>query len=177
MDFFFYVMCCGPRDRHREPLLPPATKLGQGYIYRPQRSWGKVIFSQACVILFTGGGGVCLSACWDTTPPSTAYWEIRSMSGWYASYWNAILVSQACAILFTGGGGLPQCMLGYHPPTRHPPPLGAEHAGRYGQRASGAHPTGMQSCFLLCPSRSLSSSWSRVVCMTHYELIKTGVSI
>ena len=35
--------------------------------YRPQRSWGKVIFSQACVILFTGG--VCLSACWDTTPP------------------------------------------------------------------------------------------------------------
>ena len=25
--------------------------------YRPQRSWGKVIFSQACVILFRGGGG------------------------------------------------------------------------------------------------------------------------
>ena len=23
--------------------------------YRPQRSWGKVIFSQVCVILFTGG--------------------------------------------------------------------------------------------------------------------------
>ena len=23
--------------------------------YRPQRSWGKVIFSQACVIVFTGG--------------------------------------------------------------------------------------------------------------------------
>ena len=38
------------------------------YYYRPQRSWGKVIFSQASVILFTGGG-VCLSACWDTTPP------------------------------------------------------------------------------------------------------------
>ena len=30
--------------------------------YRPQRSWGKVIFLQASVILFTGG--VCLSACW-----------------------------------------------------------------------------------------------------------------
>ena len=29
------------------------------YLYRPQRSWGKVMFSQACVILFTGGGG-CL---------------------------------------------------------------------------------------------------------------------
>ena len=35
--------------------------------YRPQRSWGKVIFSQASVILFTGG--VCLSACWDTATP------------------------------------------------------------------------------------------------------------
>ena len=34
--------------------------------YRPQQSWGKVIFSQVSVILFTGG--VCLSACWDTTP-------------------------------------------------------------------------------------------------------------
>ena len=32
--------------------------------YRPQRSWGKVIFSQACVILFTGGvhgRGGCLA--------------------------------------------------------------------------------------------------------------------
>ena len=29
----------------------------QAHIYRPQRSWGRVIFSQACVILFTGGGG------------------------------------------------------------------------------------------------------------------------
>ena len=35
--------------------------------YRPQRSWGKVIFSQASVILFMGGG--CLSACLDTTHP------------------------------------------------------------------------------------------------------------
>ena len=33
-----------------------------------------------------------------------------------------------------------------HPPgTMHPP--GTEHAGRYGQRAGGTHPTGMQSCF------------------------------
>ena len=35
---------------------------------RPQRSWAKVMFLQASVILSTGGGGVCLSACWDTTP-------------------------------------------------------------------------------------------------------------
>ena len=36
------------------------------HIYRPQRSWGKVIFLYLSVILFTGG--VCLSACWDTPP-------------------------------------------------------------------------------------------------------------
>ena len=28
----------------------------------------KVIFLHLFVILFTGGGGVCLGACWDTTP-------------------------------------------------------------------------------------------------------------
>ena len=52
--------------------------------------------------------------------------------------------------------GLPQCMLGYHTPSlppgsgRHPPdqapPPEAEHTGRYGQRAGGMHPTGMQPC-------------------------------
>ena len=34
--------------------------------YRPQISWGKVMFLHMSVILFTGG--VCLSACWDTPP-------------------------------------------------------------------------------------------------------------
>ena len=36
--------------------------------YRPQRSWGKVMFLQASMILLTGG--VCLSACWDIPPRS-----------------------------------------------------------------------------------------------------------
>ena len=41
--------------------------------YRPQRSWGKVIFSQAFVILLTGGGGRAWlllgggGRAWDTT--------------------------------------------------------------------------------------------------------------
>ena len=33
-----------------------------------------------------------------------------------------------------------------HPPEPGTPP-GAQHAGRYGLRAGGTHPTGMQSCF------------------------------
>ena len=83
--------------------------------YRPQRSWGKVIFSQASVILLTGGGlsqwmlgyhplrsrhppgsRHCPPQRADTPPPNTppqcrACWEIRSTRGRYASYWNAIL--------------------------------------------------------------------------------------
>ena len=43
-----------------------------------------------------------------------------SMCGRYASYWNATLPPEETS--------------------------GAEHAGRYGQRAGGTHPTGMQSC-------------------------------
>ena len=38
-------------------------------------------------------------------------------------------------------GGPPGTM---HPQTMRPP--GTEHAGRYGERAAGTHPTGMQSC-------------------------------
>ena len=35
-----------------------STLLKLKYIYRPQRSWGKVMFLQASVILLTGGRGV-----------------------------------------------------------------------------------------------------------------------
>ena len=81
------------------------------FLYRPQRSWAKVIFSEACVKNSVHGGGVCLSACWDTPPktrhppftrlhppradtpsPEQTPPRIRSMSGRYASYWqNAFL--------------------------------------------------------------------------------------
>ena len=86
--------------------------------------------------------------------------------------WGTVIFSQTSMILFTGGG-LPQCMLGYHTPlaadpllqpwqgrtpwqgsapplARQTTPTGKEtptctvHAGRYGQQASGMHPTGMQ---------------------------------
>ena len=90
-----------------------------GIHYRPQRSCGQGNISHPSVILFTGG--VCFSACWDTTPPEQtprpqeqtpppprkqtppgadtttppspreADSSIRSTSGRYASYWNAFL--------------------------------------------------------------------------------------
>ena len=87
------------------------------HCYRQQRSWGKVMFLQASVILLTGEGGTPRSRHppWnrhlpspqsrhpprsrhppEQTPPraDTPQWawcEIRSTRGWYASYWNAIL--------------------------------------------------------------------------------------
>ena len=90
------------------------------HIYRPQRSWGKVMFLHVCVILFRVGG---LPQCMLGYPPGSrhppgagtplgadpprrpaarhagiapllrsACWEKRSTSGRYASHWNAILV-------------------------------------------------------------------------------------
>ena len=65
----------------------------QLHCYHPQRSCGKVIFSQASVILSTG---VCLPA----IPGQTSPWQADNTappprdgycSGRYASYWNAFL--------------------------------------------------------------------------------------
>ena len=87
------------------------------------------MFSQACVILFTGG--VCLSACWDNNPPP-----------------GPDIPPEQTPL----GADTP---LDQTPPgSRHPPgadtPLeqtspGAEHAGRYDQRAGGTHLAGRQS--------------------------------
>ena len=85
--------------------------------YRPQRSWAKVMFLQASVILSTGGGVASVHAGMPAPPtrqtppgpgrhtpwtrqtpprpgrhpPREADASIRSMSGRYASYWNAFL--------------------------------------------------------------------------------------
>ena len=78
---------------------------GDSY-YLPLRSWGKVIFSAACVKNSVHGGeGVCPLACWDTPPRTrdrpppgsrppqrSACWEMQATSGRYAPYWNAYLI-------------------------------------------------------------------------------------
>ena len=93
---------------------------GEIYFYRPQRSWGKVIFSEACVnnsvhggacMVAPGGGhvwfysrgvhGFIWGACMVLFRGGMCgffsffrYNEIRSMSGRYASYWNAFLLTE-----------------------------------------------------------------------------------
>ena len=71
--------------------------------------WSKVIFLLACVILFTGGGGLCLweslsrgslskgvsvqgGQCQGDTPVQRSPHTVKS--GWYASYWNAFLLKK-----------------------------------------------------------------------------------
>ena len=81
--------------------------------YRPQRSWGKVMFLQVCVILFTGGEYL------PRYPPGPGTPQTR-----YPPGTRYTPTDQA------------------HPPDQvHPPG-----PGRYGLRAGGTHPTGMQSC-------------------------------
>ena len=85
------------------------TKTGQLYLPAATKLWPRLCF-YSC-LWFCPRGGVCLSACWDTTSPreQTPPWSrhppgsrhpleqihppsILSMSGRYASYWNAFLI-------------------------------------------------------------------------------------
>ena len=88
--------------------------LGQGNIFTP-------------VCPSVHRGGVCLSACWDTTPtfPGTMH------------------PPGPCTPL----------------PQDHAPP-GAQHAGRYGQRAGGTNPTGMQFCVMMAPPLDSTSPYN-----------------
>ena len=85
-NYWIYIILIG------SILLPPATKLGQGNIFR-----------SVCQEFCSRGGGVCLIACWETTPPGpeadtppgpeadTPRDQRQAPPGRYASYWNAIL--------------------------------------------------------------------------------------
>ena len=99
-------------------LLPAAIKL-----------WPRLCF-YSC-LWFCPQGGVCLSACWDTTSPSPEQ--------------NPLGADSPC---------------NRHPPTgsRHPseqtppeqtPPPPDKQTPAYGQWAAGTHPIGMHSCLLL----------------------------
>ena len=141
--------------------------------YRPQRSWGKVMFLQASVILLTGGVSASVHAGihppradtprvdtpLEQTPPGS-----RHPPGADTPPWEQTPPGSRPPTADTPPGADPpqeQIPPGSkhtppgsrHPPqqtpprSRHPLPPGAEHAGRYGQRAGGTHPTGMQSCF------------------------------
>ena len=103
----------------------------------------KVMFLQASVIQSTGGV-VCLSACWDTTPPPRADTpQSREPAP------GANTPGTDTSLEHTPGSRHPpppqeQTPLGSrHPPGADPPPKQAQ---AYGQWAAGTHPTGMHYC-------------------------------
>ena len=107
--------------------------------HRPQRSWGKVIFSQASVILSTGGGGVPgqVHPPGPGTPPGTRYTP--------RTRYTPLGPGTPPRTRYPPGPGTPLGP-GTPPRTRYTTP-GAVHAGRYGQQVGGMHPTGMHSCY------------------------------
>ena len=128
------VTCnCGPRN----PSLTYSTMSSLVDLaewrpsYRPQRSSGKVIFSQACVILFTGeGGGVSpifqgglqFFGGSPIFPGGPIFWGVSNFFFLFFQFFIS-----------------PKFLLGC---TKPPPPP------RDGQCAGGTHPTGMHSCCL-----------------------------
>ena len=105
MLFLFTIL----RLRYHVPFFAPffVRESFDLFFWRIFTLVAKVLFLLVSMILSTGG--VCLSACWDTTtttppppeadPPGadpplgadTVAYGIRSMSGRYASYWNAFV--------------------------------------------------------------------------------------
>ena len=125
-------------------ILPPATKLGQGYIFTGVCDSVHRGVSASVYAGIPGLGGLLQGG---LLPGGTWSGGVCSGGAW----------SRGCLL----GGCLSQCMVGYHPkqtppkPAPSPPradpqdqaPPSTEHAGRYGQCAGGTHPTGMQSCY------------------------------
>ena len=99
------------------------------HFYRPQRSCGQGNIFTHCLSLILFTGGVCLSACWDATPPS------GPDPPWSRPTWEQ-----------TPPGPDPS---GPDPPADPPrdqtPP--GKQTPAYGLWAAGTHPTGMHSCF------------------------------
>ena len=100
-------------------------------------SWGKVMFSQACV-KNSVHGDVCPKEFWDIYPPrQTSPWAHPPLLGRHPPSWADTLPSRH---------PLGRHPLGRHPLNRHPSPP-PRHNG-YGQQAGDMHPTGMHSCIL-----------------------------
>ena len=134
----------------------------------------KVIFLHLSVILFTGG--VCLSACWDTTPPP----RTRQTSPGPGRPPQTRQTPPRPGRPPPGPGRPPRDQADppgtrqtpLPPETRHPPP---KQTPAYGLRAAGTHPTGMHSClFINYYSYSRSAVNSELIIRLYTPLILTS---
>ena len=109
--------------------------------YRPQRSWGNVIFSEECA-KNSVHSGVCPVACWDTPPRP-----------------EADPLGPEASTPRTTGRQPPRA-----DPSRADTPFSTVHAGRYGQQAGGMHPTGMHTCCIVKFNKTLKEKCSLKSC-------------
>ena len=98
--------------------------------YRPQRSWGKVIFSEACVNNSVHRGGVCGCSGGMRGFIQGVHGFIRGACVVLFGGVCMVLFGGACVVLFGGVCGF----------------FSFSDTMRYGQWADGTHPTGMHSC-------------------------------
>ena len=96
-------------QHHRQVVLPENTRQ---YYYRPQRSCGKVMFSQASVILFTGGCGRHPAPLWSDTLQTDTPRKIPHPTRW-------LLQQTVCIWAYTRQADTPR----QTPPGQTPPPL------------------------------------------------------
>ena len=104
--------------------------------YRPQRSCGKVMFSQASVILSTGGGGVWQIPPGRHPPGQTPPWQ-TPLPGRHP---RADTTQADTPLLSACWDKRPSPCLVHA--GIHPPPAATA--------ADGTHPTGMHSCWRIC---------------------------
>ena len=134
-------------------------------------AWQGHVWQGMCVV---GRGGVCGRRDGHCSRQYASYWNAFLLVSFVTTHKRSLgqgNIFRSMCQEFCSQGGLPQCMLEYYPPGPGRHPLGpgryphwdqapprpggtprAEHAGRYGQRAGGTHPTGLQSCFYIFPT-------------------------
>ena len=119
----------------------------------------KVIFLHLFIILFTGG--VCLSACWDTTPPRSRPPCHQTTPSPPSDHTPRLGAETPLGPDTSPGPDTPRSRPPHrqttppairpHPPEQNPPwtrhPL-PKQTPAYGLRAAGTHPTGMHSCYI-----------------------------
>ena len=137
------------RDTHPRANIPgrhpPAVTAAEGTHptgmdcsnYRLQRSCEDYVFTGVCL---STGGGVCLSACWDTTPQE----QIPQ---------SRTPPEQTPPAQTPSRADTPQDPPSRHPPAADTPPPGADTPSPFQETATavdGTHPTGMHSCYDMC---------------------------
>ena len=110
------------------------------HFYRPQRRWGKLIFSEACVKnSVLQRGGLVLGGMVQGVPgPGVVYSWVGGLvpGGAWSRGGGLVLEGGACSRgVWSQGGGIPACTEADSPP------------GEAATAADRTHPTGMHSCF------------------------------